>query len=275
MTPVPDRPSPVTPKSTSRDGIGYKVLIPLILIQQTLGALCFPVGRFGLAIIEPFTFAFFRFLLASVVLLGLVKLNKQNRPIDREDYGRIVILGLIIILGNQVMYLWGQSLTAAGHGSVLFATTPIWVMVLASIFLRERLTWNKVLGGILAVAGAFTIITAGSLKLGAEYLAGDLIILVSVVAWAFYAILGKPLVEKYGALRITAYALASGAVAYAPFGLFMASRYDYSRATVAGWLSIVYFALGSSPMSSRLSRPRSPISRSVSGSACRSLSAEQ
>jgi drug/metabolite transporter (DMT)-like permease len=227
-------------------GIGYGVLIPLILIQQTLGALCFPVGRYGLGIIEPFKFAFYRFLLATIVLLGLTKLRKQDPPIERADYGRIVVLGFIIILGNQVMYLWGQSLTAAGHGSVLFATTPIWVMILAAIFLREQLTWKKIVGGSLAVAGAFTIITAGSLKLGAEYLVGDLIILVSVWAWAVYAILGKPLAEKYGALRITAYALSVGALAYAPFGLYRAITFDYSRATTAGWMAIIYFALGSS-----------------------------
>lgn len=153
---------------------------------------------------------------------------------------------MLIILGNQVMYLWGQSMTAAGHGAVLFATTPIWVVVLAVIYLKEKMTWKRSLGGTIALIGSFLIISSGTLRVGKEYLAGDLIILFSVWAWTAYAIFGKPLAEKYGALRITAYALASGALVYAPFGFYRALKFDYSQATLGAWMSIVYFALGSS-----------------------------
>lgn len=232
--------------SVPNGGLSLAVILSAALVQQTLGALCFPVGRYGLTIIEPFTFAFFRFLLASTVLLSLAKFRHHDRPIERSDYKKIFLLGVIIILGNQVMYLWGQSMTAAGHGAVLFATTPVWVVVMAVIYLKEKMTWKRSVGGAIALIGSFLIISSGTLRVGKEYLAGDLIILFSVWAWAAYAILGKPLAEKYGALRITAYALASGALVYAPFGFYRALVFDYSRATFGAWMSIVYFALGSS-----------------------------
>jgi drug/metabolite transporter (DMT)-like permease len=226
--------------------LGLAILLPAVLAQQTLGALCFPVGRYGLQIIEPFTFAFYRFLLAAAVLLTLVRFQNPSPPIERADYKRIFGLGLLIILGNQVTYLFAQSLTAAGHGAVLFATTPIWVVAMAVLYLGEKLTWKRGIGGIVALAGSFIIITAGSLRLGLQYLTGDLIMLFSVWAWAAYAVLGKPFAEKYGALRITAYALASGALVYTPFGLYRAMTFDYSQATLGAWGSIVYFAIGSS-----------------------------
>lgn len=233
-------------RSVPNGPLSMAVVLSAALAQQTLGALCFPVGRFGLQIIEPFTFAFFRFLLASAVLLTLVKLQKQEIPIAREDYKKIFLLGVIIILGNQVMYLWGQSMTAAGHGAVLFATTPVWVVLMAVWYLKEKMTWQRGIGGAIALVGSFIIISSGSLRVGKEYLVGDLIILFSVWAWAAYAILGKPLAEKYGALRITAYALAFGALIYSPFGFYRALMFDYSHATLGAWGSVVYFAIGSS-----------------------------
>jgi drug/metabolite transporter (DMT)-like permease len=228
-------------------GLGY--FLPFILIQQTLGALCFPISKYGLAIIEPFTFAFFRFILAALVLLGLTKITNHEIPIERGDRWKIVGLGTLIIMFNQVGYLWGQSLTAAGHGSVLFATTPIWVLIMAVLVLKEKLTWQKILGIPVALVGALIIVTGGAIRVGAEYLKGDLIILVSVWAWGAYAIYGKPLAEKYGALRVTAYALASGTVVYLPFGLFRAVTFDYSHVAPAAWLSVLYMAIGSSVLS--------------------------
>ncbi len=226
--------------------LGLLALLPLILTQQTLGALCFPIGVYSLKIIEPFTFAFYRFILSSVVLLLLVRFTNHAIPVERKDYIRIFWLGILIIPLNQTLYLWGQSLTAAGHGSVLFATTPIWVFVFALFILKEKLVWRRVLGIAVALTGVATIITSGAIQVGREYLAGDMIIFFSVLAWALYTILGKPLAEKYGALRMTAYALASGTAVYFPFGLFRAIQYDYSQSTFGAWMSVVYFAMGTS-----------------------------
>ncbi len=226
--------------------LGLLALLPLILTQQTLGALCFPIGVYSLKIIEPFTFAFYRFILSSVVLLLLVRFTNHAIPVERKDYIRIFWLGILIIPLNQTLYLWGQSLTAAGHGSVLFATTPIWVFVFALFILKEKLVWRRVIGIAVALTGVATIITSGAVQVGKEYLAGDMIIFFSVLAWALYTILGKPLAEKYGALRMTAYALASGTAVYFPFGLFRAIQFDYSQSTFGAWMSVVYFAIGTS-----------------------------
>ena len=56
--------------------------------------------------------------------------------------------------------------------------------------------------------------------------------------------MGKGLVVKYGALRITAYALATGTVLYFPWGLYRAMQFDYSHVTMAAWGSVLYMALG-------------------------------
>jgi drug/metabolite transporter (DMT)-like permease len=219
-------------------------LVLAIAVLQTVAGACYPIAKYGLSIIEPFTFAFYRFLISSVVLLVMAAFQRHERPIERQDWLRIVLLGILVIPLNQTLFLVGQAMTGAGHGAFLFSTTPIWVFLLAVIHLKEKATWRRGMGIIVAASGVVLIMWSGLARFGTEYLVGDLIIVVSVIAWGYYTILGKNLVRKYGALRTTAYALASGSVIYFPFGLYFALKYDYSQATPGAWGSVLYMALG-------------------------------
>lgn len=220
--------------------------MPAIIFLQVLASLCYPIARYGTQVIEPFTFAFFRFVSSAGVLLTLVKLRHYPEPIARKDYGRLILLGILIIPLNQTLFLVGQSLTGAGHGAFLFATTPIWVFILALIHLKERLLWQRAVGVLLAVIGVAVIMSTGAVQVGADYLWGDVIILVSVLAWAYYTILGIHLVQRYGALRVTAYALSVGSILYFPFGLYRALTFDYSATTWGAWLAVAYMSFGMS-----------------------------
>ena len=222
---------------------GSTILIAL-LIQQILGGLTFPIAKLGLDVIDPFTFAFYRFVISSLILLLIVYQKKYSVPIDKKDYIKIAGLGLLIIPFSQVAYLYGQKLTAAGHGALLFATVPLWIFIGALIHLKEKFIIRRAIGVLLGFVGVIIILLSGRIEVGKEYLIGDIIILGAVIAWAYYSILGKPLVEKYGALRITAYALSFGSAVYFPFGLYCAINYDYSQSNLSAWLSVLYVAIG-------------------------------
>lgn len=220
------------------------IILSVLFSQQLLGAVSFSISKYGLAIIEPFAFAFYRFVIAAAILLVITRVSKHERPIEKKDYWKIFCLGLIIIPFNQLTYLYGQSLTGAGHAALLFATTPIWIFIMAMIHLKEKLIVRRMIGIVVAVIGVGIIMFGGAVKIGREYLIGDLIIFLAVLAWAYYTILGKPLVKKYGAFRVTAYALSFGTLLYIPFGLYAANKVDYSQVTAGAWLSVLYMAIG-------------------------------
>jgi len=211
---------------------------------QAVASLCYPISKYGLGFIEPFTFAFFRYLLSSTVLLLIVKLRKYEVPVERKDFPKIFLIGFIIIIFNQTLFVVGQAMTAAGHGAFIFSTTPVLIFFLAMIHRKEKFSWRRAVGSVLAFVGVLIIISSGAIEISTRYLIGDVIIILSVTAWAYYTILGRDLVRKYGALRMTAYALSFGSAVYFPFGLFMALKFDYSQATPAAWGAVVYMALG-------------------------------
>ena len=227
--------------NSSRSG---GIIFTALIIQQILGGLTFPIAKLGLEVIDPFTFAFYRFGISSLILLLIVFLRKKQIPIEKKDFIKIAGLGLLIIPFNQVAYLYGQKLTAAGHGALLFATVPLWIFIGALIHLREKFVLKRAIGIIVGFCGIIIILLSGKIVVGREYLLGDIIIITAVIAWATYTIFGKPLVQKYGAIRITAYALSFGSAVYFPFGLYYAINYDYSQSNLGAWLSVLYVAIG-------------------------------
>ncbi|MEA1981884.1 MAG: DMT family transporter [candidate division Zixibacteria bacterium] len=229
--------------SLSAKQYSNQFIIFVLIGQQFFGALAFPISKYGLNIIEPFTFAFYRFLISSILLLLLVKIQKPKPDVEKKDYWKIISLGLLIIPLNQILFLYGQKYTSAGHGALLFATIPIWIFLNAIIILKEKIIWRRMIGIIVAMVGVIIIMFSGAIEFGKEYLFGDSLILIAVIAWSYYTIIGKHLVQKYGAIRVTTYALVSGSLVYFPFGLYMALKFDYSQATLGGWASVFYMAV--------------------------------
>ena len=221
-------------------------------VHQIFGGGTFVFARYVLLQTDPFVVAFLRYIIAASILCIIARrMGKRpdSIPISWEDKWKIVTLGLVIIIFNQTLYLFGQKFTSAGHGSLLFATTPIFVYLMAMKRLGE--TWSKMkgFGILLAVVGSAVIVFEKGTQLDFEFLKGDIIIMVAVVAWAYYTVWGKPLVQKYGAFRVTAYSLASGTVVFFPFGLYRFIIAYLSQIDTVGWLSILYIAILTSVVS--------------------------
>ncbi|MFH2037553.1 MAG: DMT family transporter [Candidatus Zixiibacteriota bacterium] len=219
------------------------LLYPIILIGQFLTAIAFPIAKIGLNDLDPLIYAFIRFFISTLIYLPIILILSRKTKIPVRDHLRILIIGLLMIPCNQVLFLIGQSKTSAGHSSLLFATVPIFIYIMAIIFLKEKTNIRKTSGILIASIGVYIILSGGHIKFGPEFLIGDLLILVAVIAWAASTILIKPLAMEYGAFRITGTAIVYGSLAYFPFGLYKMIPFELSGITLSAWLSVLYMAI--------------------------------
>lgn len=219
------------------------LLYTILMIHQIISSLAFPMVKLGLNQMDPLAYAFFRFTITAVILTPILFALRRRKPIAPRDNFKIFISGLLVIILNQAVFLYGQSLTSAGHSSLLFATMPIFIYVLAIIFLGEKPTFRRTIGILIAAVGVYIILAGGKARFGAEYLLGDTIVLIAVVAWAAATVMVKPLALKYGAFRVIGLALVYGSIVYAPYGLYMALNADYSAVTWVGYVSLGYLVL--------------------------------
>ena len=189
---------------------------------------------------SPYFVAFWRFTLAMPGLWVLMRISKKTILLFPMDRWRFVMLALLVVPGNQLLFLIGIQYAPAAHAGLLYGTTPVWVLLMALGLRLERLRWWKVVGIGLAIIGVLIVLAGRGLAFSILDIKGDAILLLAVLAWSAYTALGKPLVERYGPLEVTFLVMTFGGLMYLPFGLPAAVLTDYSSVSPADWGAVLY-----------------------------------
>ncbi len=220
------------------------LIFSVVIFGQMIMGGTFPAAKIALRDFDAFTLALLRYTLASSALLLITYLRGRMKKVERRDLPRLLLLGVLAIPLNQLLFLYGLQFTTPARSAIWFGATPIFVFLLAVPLLGERATIRKVIGTIASFAGVALVLEGGGS--GGGTTKGDLIIIAAVISWAFYTVLGKPLLRKYGPLAMTAYALSIGTAIYLPFGIYLAWHFDFTQVSTAGWGGLLYIALATS-----------------------------
>jgi drug/metabolite transporter (DMT)-like permease len=168
--------------------------------------------------IDPFSLAFLRLLQGTAVLL-LVYGLRGGRWRELSPLNPWVFLGGVGIGLNYCLFSWSLSLTTASAGVLIVQAQLVTWVLLAALFLGERLTLRRV-GGMLAVIGGVVLIVRGRGPLGplfhSQYTAGNGLMLLAGIAWGVYATANQALSPNRGSLRTLIPLLGLGAVVAAP-----------------------------------------------------------
>lgn len=135
---------------------------------------------------------------------------------------------VVILLGGLLGFVISQTLTAEAldyttpvYFSLVAALTPVSVMILAAIFLKEKITSVKLLGVALGIAGALLMLyTSWTSGTGKNDLLGITLAVLSVLTWAVYLIITRKISAKYTAVTQMKYFFLISAVVMLPIVLF-------------------------------------------------------
>jgi len=224
-----------------------KINIYIILaLQQLISGGTHIVAKVVVADLDPAALTFIRSIIASAGLLAVCWTRSGPLRIDRRDWGRVALMGFLGVALNQFLYLCGLRYTTAANGALLYAATPVFVLLLSHLFLKETISPKKTIGIILAFIGIAIVIFERGVDLGSGYAFGNFLILIAVIGWTLAMIVGKELIVRYGALRTTAAMMTAGAIIFAPFGVVSTLRVPISTLNTFDWAGILYLALGTS-----------------------------
>ena len=221
----------------------------LIFIQVLLSSGTHLVAKAVVADVEPVTLTFLRTCVSSGALTIIFIIKEKRIKILREDYGKMLWLAFVVIPLNQFLFLYAIKFTSAANAALLYATTPVLVLLFSHFMLGEKLTKQKITGVLLAFSGVVMIIFERGISFSSEYTYGNIIMFMAVIGWSLYTIQGKPMVVKYGAFHVASLSMIGGMVLFLPLGIYGVSQYDLSTLTVAHWEGIFYLGLGTSVVS--------------------------
>jgi drug/metabolite transporter (DMT)-like permease len=119
-------------------------------------------------------------------------------------------------------------------------TTPIIVLVLSAIIIKERMRKRKVLGIVLGLVGtAFLILYGKSIGSATNASLGNFLVFVNAVSYGFYLIIVKKLMEKYSAFTFVKWIYLFGFLMVLPFGWSQFEAVDWSVVSTA-----IYWKIG-------------------------------
>ncbi len=165
-----------------------------LLITAFLWGLSPPIIKYTLGFTTPFTFLFYRFLIASLILtLPLILRIRKIKP-SLKDIGKYLILGFLATPLNLGLLFWGIQKTSAIDASLISIISPMLVILGGVFFLREKVTGNEKLGiGLILLGTMITIIQplfAGGADEGKNLLGNGLVFL-GALDWAAFVLLTK------------------------------------------------------------------------------------
>ena len=221
-------------------------LILALTVNQLLSSGTHLFGKAAVMAVGPLAVSLLRFTGASAALLLYLRLRGPWPRIERRDIPKIILLGFLVVPVNQGLFLFGLVHSTASHASLLYALTPVIVLVLARRMLGEGAVLSKLLGICVAFVGVAIILLEHGMAQEKRVLVGDLMILVAVFAFAFYTVYSKPLTVRYGAMPVTTWCIATGTLFCLPGFLIPGAIPPLATIQPEVWWSILYLAIGTS-----------------------------
>ena len=168
--------------------------------------------------VKPFGFIVLR-VGGSTILFWLCSLFIGKEKIDRNDFPRIIAAAFFGVALNMLTFFQGLSLTSPIMASVLMVTTPMIVLVLSAIIMKEKIVGNKAIGILLGLGGTILLILYGkSVGSGGNALWGNFLVFVNAISYGLYLIIVKKLMEKYNAFAFVKWIYLFGFIMVLPFG---------------------------------------------------------
>ena len=226
---------------TSTATRGRALPVTLLLLAVTMWGGTYVVTKAGVDEIPPMLFALLRFGVASLVLVPLALLRGGTARLPRPIPWRTLLLMGLTGVG---LYYMGFNLaltyTTASQGALVQSSIPAITAIMAVIWLRERLSRQRILGIVLAVVGVVLIVARTEPDASARSpLIGNLLMFGTVVVWGVYTILAKR-VADVDVVVITASIAVLGTIMLIPAALLEVAHAPLPSISAASWLRIFY-----------------------------------
>lgn len=213
-----------------------------IIFTVILWGLSFLSIKVAIEVIPPMTLGLLRFIIASVLLIIVVKVKNEKLKLEKKDIPLIFIAGFI---GVTVYFYFennGIKLMKASTASLVIATIPIFTLIFDSIIFKSKLSAMKVFSVIISFVGVFLLVKASTTTSdGSNTLLGYVMMFGAVLAWVMYSLFTKPLFGRYSQIVIVFYQTIIGTILFIPFALF--ENVNWSLVNIPIVLNVIYLGI--------------------------------
>ena len=211
-------------------------------------AISFIATKVAVESVPPLTLVTLRLLISSCCFL--LWFFVRGRRLKYEGLTWLGQLFLLSLFGTGLHYsaqTIGLQYTTASNASLYAVTGPVSILIIAVLFMGEKLTLKKGVGLLIAISGVIIVMglnTLSSFDIKA-HLWGDLLVFTSIFMWGIFTVLGKNMTKKMNALELTAIVTFIGSLYMIPFGWIEMHRISFSMLSINtnAWLAIAFLGI--------------------------------
>ncbi|MDJ1484395.1 DMT family transporter [Cytophagaceae bacterium YF14B1] len=241
--------------------IHSKAVVKVTLVML-IWAGSFSVTKAGVDHIPPVFFAFLRFALASVILLIILFVKERNKPNyigwDRSVWYKVIGMSITGVTLYYTFFNLALRYTSAAMGSLIQGFIPVGVVVLAALYLKERLQSIQLVGVVISIIGVICIGFVSNPETTdfiesfvwrmPSVIVGNILVILSALCWVIYTIISKKLAHL-DSTHLTTWSTVIGTICFLPL---MGVELYYEPLPVIswrGWLEIFYLGVLASALS--------------------------
>lgn len=184
---------------------------------------------------DPISVLFFRFSIASIIMIPSIMVRKIPFPRGRFLIG-LILMGGIGYVGQSFCYFTALTMASAGLVAILLYLYPAIVVILSSVLFKERITGLKVSALILALTGTVLTIGLG----GGGSLLGIALAMTAPFIYSVYILAGSKITKEVEILSSSTVVMISASFV---FGTFIAVKGLNMPQTLVGWGGVLAIAL--------------------------------
>ncbi|MFI5170742.1 MAG: DMT family transporter [Chitinophagales bacterium] len=215
-----------------------------ILLANIIYGINYSIGKIVLESIPAFGIVLIRVTISMLIFWFIHQVFIKER-IEKTDRGKLLLASLFGVAVNQLLFFKGLSLTSEIHSALIMITTPIIVLLMAWIILKDRITILKTIGIIVGGSGVALLISSGAKDIASPSNSlGDIFIMINASSYAVFLVITKPLMQKYAPLTIAKWIFIYGFFLVLPFGINDCMSIDLSALETPTILALIYVVLG-------------------------------
>ena len=177
----------------------------------------FVAVKIAVVYIPPIPLVWMRFLIAIIVLMGVVLYQHKSLKVNRKDLLLLIGVGVLGHTISIVTQEYGTMYSTAQMGSVITSATPAFMLIFAVWLLKEKMTLRKILSIILATIGV--ILIAGVDNVDTSKQLGALFSTIAALTWGLMSVMLKLVPSRYSPLIVNIYAVITAIICLTPLNL--------------------------------------------------------
>lgn len=227
-----------------------------IYVLMVFAAFCwsgaFIAGKLSVPYIPPFSLTFLRFFFASIMLYIIKKKVRigESYLYKRQDLPVFLFTGIVGMVFYHAFFFSALKYTTAINSSIIAAMNPIFTVVIAYLFIKQRITKRMILGIIISFIGVLLTITSGKLDLimSLNFNRGDILMLIAVSSWAAYSVFSKSKGGHIPAMALTYYSFVVCTIFSIPLVIWDKPWEWIAKVPPVAYIAVLYMSLFASVM---------------------------